>query len=99
MKKYKLIKSTPFLGIGLLFTQMKENPDWYDTGNCWIKIHKNLIEGNAEYFELIEQKEFTETDMINFGRWAFNHLGIVVVENDIVMKEKISELRSKKCTN
>ncbi len=91
MKTYKLLKEIPFLGIGLIFKQTKDNPDWYDTGNCWVKFHKNVIEGNKEYFKLIEEKEFTESDVREAIRLTSSRAGHFL--NSGLINEIITGLR------
>ncbi len=100
MKKYKLLKDLPEVKAGAIFEEMERGIFGcvIDTGHS-TKYPLEYIVKYPEWFKLIEEKEFTESDMINFGRWAFNSLSPVVFANNLRMKEKISELRSKKCTN
>lgn len=75
MNEYKLLKDSFCCAKGVKFKEVEIG--WYQSADKWVLIHKNLIDGNPTLFELIEEKEFTESDMWEGMRKAVTMRGLV----------------------
>lgn len=96
MKKYKLLKAVPFCAEGVIFTQVFGGGDWYSSAKNWVNIHQNVIDNNPEWFELIEEKEFTESQVREaMKRLISKYETRLTAEGVVIMQQWIiTELRN-----
>ena len=77
MKKYRLLKDLPGLYIGDIFelvdsTKTSRLNDYYEC--CGIFADCGVVEDNPDWFEEIQEKEFTRDDMEQFAAYySFKH--------------------------
>ena len=86
MKKYRLLKDLPGIKAGDIFelvdsTNTSRLNDYYEC--CGIFADCGVVEDNPDWFEEIQDKEFTRDDMI-FCTKAACGLGHVVADSIIV---------------
>ncbi len=80
MKKYEVISDDiPGVDIGDIFTDCGDGTFHMSNGRANVCFRKDVIEVNAGVFKLIEEKRFTESDMISFGVSLQHHLPREVV--------------------
>lgn len=65
----------------IFFHEYKDGAELYN-----MSVSRAYIESNPDYFKLLEEKFYTESDMISFARYAHAYTSMYIKDNNNVKK-------------
>jgi len=95
MKTYILLRDLPGVKAGTKFEPGETGRHYYfkkiESEEDEIVFKTNIIESNPDWFEEVQEKEFTKDDVIGFHSFCVNYNGLYEVTYEGLFREWLSQ--------